>query len=125
MFSMVRRARLMGFLMSLSKPVAPARRVSPSIMEASISMCLSMVSVEPRPALKTGLSSMLLTAASTASNAVPLGDFRMRYPALAAVFTPSIPAFLLSGCHAPAPPCTITTGFCIVEVASFVLREEQ
>lgn len=125
MFSMVRRARLMGFLMSLSRPVAPARSVLPSIMEASISICLFMVSVEPKPALNTGLSSMFLTATSTASNAVPLGDFRMWYPALAAVFTPIIPAFLLSGCHAPAPPCTTITGFCIVEVASFVLREEQ
>jgi len=81
--------------------------------------------VEPRPALKTGLSSMLLTAASTASSAVPLGDFRMSYPAMAAAFTPAPPFFLRSGCHAPAPPCTIITGFCMARVASFVFREEQ
>jgi len=115
----------MGFLMSLSRPVAPARRVSPSIIDASISICLFIVSVEPRPALKTGLSSMLLTAASTASSAVPLGDFRMSYPVLVAAFTPAIPVFLRSGCHAPAPPCTIIIGFCIVEVASCLLCEEQ
>ena len=125
MFSMVTRARVMGFLMSFSRPVAPARNALPSIMEASISMCLFIVSVEPRPALNTGLSSMFFTAASAASNAVPLADFSMLYPALAEAFTPAIPAFLRSGCHAPAPPCTMITGFCMVEVASFVLREEQ
>ena len=42
-FSMVMRAKLTGFLMSESRPVAPALRVLPSIMDASISMCLSIV----------------------------------------------------------------------------------
>ena len=75
--------------------------------------------------MKAGLSSMLLTAASTAASAVPLGDFRMSYPAFVAALTPAIPAFLRSGCHAPAPPCTTITGFCMVDAASCLLCEKQ
>lgn len=75
--SIVRRARWTGFLMSVRSPVAPARRVFPSMMLASISMCLSMVNTEPSPALNAGLSSIVLTAASTASRAEPLGDSSM------------------------------------------------
>jgi len=70
-FSMMRRARLTGYLMSCRSPAAPAWRVLPSIIDASISMRLSIVSAEPVPALKVGLSSMVLTAASTASRAEP------------------------------------------------------
>ncbi len=84
--------------------MAPALSVLPSMIEASIWICLFMVSVEPIPALKTGLSSMLLTAVSTASNAVPPRASRTSYPALVAALTPDSPAFLLSGCQAPAPP---------------------
>ena len=111
-FSIMRRARVTGFLMLVRSPVAPAMRVFPSIMLASISMRLSMVSVEPSPALNVGLSSMVLTAASTASRAVP-PVFRMSNPVLAAVLAPVIPGFLRSGCHAPAPPWITITGFCI------------
>jgi len=119
-FSMTRRARLTGFLTSFRRPAAPAMRVLPSIMEASISTRLSMVKVEPSPALKTGLSSMLRTAASTASRAVP-PDINTSNPALAAALTPANPGFRLSGCHAPAPPCTRMVGFCMVgSLDSFV-----
>jgi len=107
------RARLTGFLMSVSSPVAPAMSVLPSIMLASISMRLSMVRVEPSPALNTGLSSMERTAVSTASRAEP-PVFSMVYPVLAAVLTPVIPAWWRSGCQAPAPPCMTITGFCMV-----------
>lgn len=111
-FSMVMRARLTGFLMSVSRLVAPARRVLPSITDASISMRLSIVKAEPNPALKAESSSIALTAASTASKAVPL-TFSMLYPVWTAVLTPLSPAGLRSECQAPAPPCTTITGFCM------------
>ena len=72
--------------------------------------------------MNAGSSSNALTAASTASRAEPLA-FSMLYPVWDAVLTPASPAFLRSGCQAPAPPCTTMTGLCIVEVASCLLCE--
>jgi len=106
--------------MSFRRLTAPALSVFPSIMEASIWICLLMVKVEPSPALKVGLSSMVFTAASTASRAVP-PDLSMSYPVLTAVLTPAIPAFLRSGCQAPAPPWITITGFCMDETLTYAM----
>ena len=51
--------------------VSPAAKLCPSIISASSSAVFSSVSAHPRPALKRGLSSIFLTAASTASTALP------------------------------------------------------
>ena len=56
---------------SFNITVSPAAKLCPSIISASSSAVFSSVSAHPRPALKRGLSSIFLTAASTASTALP------------------------------------------------------
>lgn len=60
------------------------------------------------PALNTVLSSRLLTAASTASRAVPPFS-RTENPSSAAIFTPSTVTLASWSGSDQAPPCTTTT----------------
>ena len=91
--------------MSRTAPTAPAAPC-PLITDASHSTLPSSVSVEPVPALKIGLSSSTVTAATTASTAEPPA-FRTACPARAAARQPATcaaPSGSVSSPSAPAPP---------------------
>ena len=64
-------AEYQGTWLALLGWAAPARQVSPSMMEASISQWPSRVNEEPRPALKRGQSSSEAIADSTESRLGP------------------------------------------------------
>ena len=64
-------AALIGFLIVFTPATAPASNVLPFIMAASSSFFPSLVNTAPLPALNNGLSSSILTLASTASKAEP------------------------------------------------------
>jgi hypothetical protein len=68
---MTARARLMGWRVRVTPATAPAFRVAPSMMAASSSFLPSAVKTAPRPALKSGSSSRMRMAASTASSDEP------------------------------------------------------
>ena len=65
------RASATGFLMRSTPATAPTSSVSPSITPASICARPSLVRTLPVPALKPGLSSSAMIAASMASIADP------------------------------------------------------
>src|SRR5215831_1800439 len=101
--SRMRRASVIGWRMLVTQATAPFRRVSPSMIDASISTVPSEVSTEPRPALKRGLSSMAATAASTASTALPPSRSRA-HPADTASRIPCRSSSRANSGSAPAPP---------------------
>ena len=68
---MTRRASEIGCRVRVTPATAPAESVLPSMIEASSSLRPSAVNTAPRPALKSGSSSMSTIVASTASSAVP------------------------------------------------------
>ena len=70
-FSMTARASEIGWRVRVTPATAPALRFAPSMMAASSSFLPSAVKTAPRPALKSGSSSRIWIAASTASTEEP------------------------------------------------------
>jgi len=68
---MTLRASRMGFLIRVSPATAPARKLDPSMIEASSSLVPSAVNTAPFPALKCGESSNMVITVVTASRASP------------------------------------------------------
>src|SRR5262249_26926898 len=107
------------FLTLLTAATAPAERLSAAsrfclgvatITEASISTVPSVVRREPVPALNSGWSSRVMTAATTAFKAVPPRR-RMAAPLRAAISMQRLRSGWSSASpRAPAPPWTIRAG---------------
>ncbi|MNY39814.1 hypothetical protein D3C86_1745180 [compost metagenome] len=64
-------AAVIGFLIVVTDATEPAIKFFPSIIDASISFLPSLVNTAPFPALNNGESSIIFTAASTASMLFP------------------------------------------------------
>ena len=65
------RASSIGFLTWRTPATAPAFCVAPSMIAASSSLMPAWLNTAPLPALKSGESSRIFTAATTASRLVP------------------------------------------------------
>ena len=81
-------------------------------MEASISCFSSDVYTEPLPALKRGLSSKIIIAASTASTLLPPFS-KISKPLSYAILRPFFRSLISSGDifeNQPAPPCMTIAG---------------
>src|SRR5690606_30429306 len=102
--SITARASDTGLRIVVTPAIAPARRVWPSITEASSSCRPSASYTEPCPALKRGQSSSARTAASTASSAPPPRD-STAWPASSAA---SSPARMSRSSSAPSRSRSIT-----------------
>src|SRR5436190_590497 len=107
-FSMTMRARAIGLRTCSSSATAPAAKVFPSMIAASISFVPALVKYEPLPALKCGSSSSTRTAASTASRLEP-PPCKTSRPARSAFSNParyscSFSGVILLRSIVPAPP---------------------
>lgn len=114
-FSITLRAADMGFFTFCTIVTDPAFLVLPSIILASISIVPLSVSTDPRPALNNSESSITLTAASTASNALP-SFFSMLSPAYnaysnLALYAASKNYVIDALVIVPAPPCIANANF--------------
>ncbi len=67
-------AKEIGFFVRVTPATLPASIVLPSMMAASNSFLPSAVNTAPLPALKSGLSSITRSPASTASTADPFAS---------------------------------------------------
>jgi hypothetical protein len=68
---MTMRASAIGLRTRVTPATAPARSVLPSMMLASSELVPSAVKTAPWPALKSGRSSMIVIAETTASRLLP------------------------------------------------------
>ena len=124
--SITRRASFTGFLIFLTEATAPAFRLLPSMMDASISCSPSCVKTAPRPALNSGKSSSDATAVSTASSDEP-PLVNIDHPAFNAVSRPLRYSRSRSGviCDlriVPAPPCIASA---ILFIKRFYRRDAE